>query len=175
MDTFVKLLSGGHHNSLGNTEQVAAIVLADRSRLDELYASYFCDDEVVRLRVSSCMKRVVMAQPSWGAPYLDRLLTDVAAIPQASTQWTLANLFDHLTPFMDTRQRAAAQAIMQRNLVEHDDWIVKNTTMQVLADWAAEDAELRSWLRPVLHDLTGDRRKAVAGRANKLLDALAPP
>ena len=41
------------------------LVLADRTRLDELFDCYFSNDPVVRLRTSSAMKRVTVAQPDW--------------------------------------------------------------------------------------------------------------
>ena len=58
---------------------------------------------------------------------------------------------------------------MKFNLENHNDWIVLNTTMNVLFDWSAEDAELRSWLKPQFERLTKDTRKSVSGRAQKFL------
>lgn len=51
-DDFEEMLTGGHPNSLGRTVEVVDAVLADRARLARLYACYFSDDEVVRLRTS---------------------------------------------------------------------------------------------------------------------------
>ncbi len=39
--------------------------VADRARLTHLYQCWFSEDEVVRLRVSSAMKRVTIAHPDW--------------------------------------------------------------------------------------------------------------
>lgn len=80
--------------TLGRTLEVVDAVLADRSRLDDLYQCYFSRNEVVRLRVSSAIKRVTAAHPEWTMAYIDRLQSDVAATDQASTQWTLALIFD---------------------------------------------------------------------------------
>ena len=93
-ETFEAMLTGGHPNSLGRTVEVVDLVLADRERLAELYRCYFSADEVVRLRVSSAMKRVTIAHPDWAMDFMDRLQDEVAAIDQASTQWKLALLFD---------------------------------------------------------------------------------
>lgn len=134
---FERTLTGGHPNSLGNTVDVVESVLADRSRLPDLYSCYFSPDEVVRLRVSSAMKRVARVEPSWLVPFLDGLLGEIADIRQASTQWTLA-------------------------------WIVLNTTMDVLGEWAASDAALTRWLLPRLERLQQDPRRSVANRARKL-------
>lgn len=167
-ESFESMLTGGHPNSLGRTIEVVDTVLADQSKLDALYNCYFSDDEVVRLRTSNALKRISRENPEWLVPYIDRFTTDIAAIDQASTQWTLANLFDVLARYMTPAQRAAAQAIMQRNLATHSDWIVLNNSMQVLFDWSKIDPDLQTWLRPHLERLSSDSRKSVAKRAQKL-------
>lgn len=169
MDGFEARLSGGHPNSLGRTVEVVEVVLADRSRLAELYGCYFSDDEVVRLRVSSAMKRVTTEHPEWTMDFIDGLQADGAAIDQASTQWTLALIFDLLVDHLSPDQHARAIEIMQDNLAHHSDWIVLNNSMKVLGAWAADDPDLDAWLQPHLHRLAEDDRKSVASNANKLL------
>lgn len=166
------MLSGGHHNSLGRTVEVVDLVLADRTRLRELYDCYFSDDELVRLRVSSAMKRVTIAHPDWTMDYLDGLQREVAAIDQASTQWTLALLFDLTRGLMSDEQQELAADIMKHNLAHHDDWIVLNNSMKVLGAWADGDDELATWLRPHAERLAKDPRRSVASNANKLLGLL---
>lgn len=162
------MLSGGHPNSLGDTIKVVNIVLADKSRFNELYRCYFSQDAVVRLRVSSAMKRICKEHPEWLVPYLDKLLHDISRIDQASTQWTLAILFLWLEHDMSHDQKAQAVGILQHNLDTSDDWIVQNTTMETLAIWAQEDDSLEKWLLPRLEAFTKSSRKSVAGRAKKL-------
>ena len=170
---FEAMLSGGHPNSLGRTEEVVELVFADRSRLDELFECYSGDDEVVRLRVSSALKRVTIARPDWTMGYVDRLQTEVAAIEQASTQWTLALLFGLLVDHLSPEQNRRAIEIMQRNLAHHDDWIVMNNTVKVLGSWSENDPGLRRWLRPHAERLAADPRKSVASNARRLLDRIA--
>ncbi|MEY2848287.1 MAG: hypothetical protein RI885_952 [Actinomycetota bacterium] len=158
---FEAALSGGHPNSLGNTLAVVEAILADETRLDELLDCYRSEDAVVRLRVSSALKRVTKERPEWVAPHLELLLTEIAAIDQPSTRWTLATVFDLLAERMTAAQRSAATAVMQRNLLESDDWIVQNTTMQVLTEWASSDASLEEWVVPELRRLVGSPRKSV--------------
>lgn len=110
------MLTDGHPNSLGNTVQVVDIILADKTRLDELYKCYFSDDEIVRLRVSNAMKRICKEHPEWLLPYLDKLLKDISKINQASTQWTLAQLFLWLQNEMTSDQKERATEILQGNL-----------------------------------------------------------
>ncbi|VAW43375.1 hypothetical protein MNBD_CHLOROFLEXI01-2778 [hydrothermal vent metagenome] len=171
-ESFEMMLTGGHLNSLGRTVEVVEIVLADPARLAELYACYGSDDAVVRLRTSSGIKRISRVKPEWLVPYIDRLLTEVAALDQASAQWTLADLFATLAPLMSATQRNQAEAVLKRNLANHTDWIVLNQTMKTLGAWAKEDAALRHWLVLHLERLSGDGRKSVAKTAQKTLNTL---
>ena len=168
-EEFEAMLSGGHPNSLGRTEEVVDLVLADRGRLAALVDCYLSADEVVRLRVSSALKRVTIARPDWTIDFMDQLQDEVASIDQPSTQWTLALIFDLTRDLLTAEQRARAVEIMQNNLVEHDDWIVLNNSMKVLGAWADGDRELQSWLRPHARRLSEDPRKSVASNACKLL------
>jgi HEAT repeat protein len=171
-ESFETMLTGGHPNSLGRTVEVVEIILKDSSRLAELYNCYFSEDEVVRLRTSNALKRICAEHPEWLVPYLDKLLSEIANIHQASAQWTLAQLLNSLTSYLSASQKQKAVKVLQRNLEQNDDWIVQNQTMQTLADWAKKDEALNSWLEPHLDKLVDDERKSVAGRAKKLRKAL---
>ncbi len=173
MSGFEEMLTGGHPNSLGRTVEVVELVLADEARMAELFACYQSADAVVRLRTSSAMKRVQAARPELIQPYYDRLIEEIGALDQASAQWTLAILFDAGRGDMTGAQFERAKAIVKRNLAEHDDWIVLNTSMDVLVRWAKEDRALREWLPPHLVRLSKDKRKSVSKRATKALEALA--
>ena len=172
MRSFEAMLSGGHPNSLGNTVEVVGMVLADTARLDELYQCYFSSDEVVRLRVSSAIKRVCKQKPEWLVPYIDRLLDEISKIDQASTQWTLAQLFLLLQDKMTPEQKIKATAILRNNLLHYNDWIVQITTMETLTNWAKTNPKLKQWLMPHLQQIQTDTRKSVAGRAKKMLKSL---
>ena len=169
---FEQMLSGGHHNSLGNTVEVVEIILGDRRLLERLFDCYFSSDEVVRLRTSNAMKRICKAQPQWLVPYIDKFLNDVAAIDQPSTQWTLAQLFAQLDRQMNPQQLDRAKLLLQHNLVHYSDWIVLNATMETLGKWSKHNPELKLWLKPHLVRLSQDRRKSVAGRARKIIQLL---
>ena len=168
IETFEEMLTGGHPNSLGRTVEVVDIVLSNSAKLEDLYHCYFSSDEVVRLRTSNAFKRISRVHPAWLVPYIDQFLYQISQIDQASTQWTLADLFQTLAGDMNPEQKRQAQAHLQKNLATHKDWIVLNTTMQTLAEWAEKDAELKTWLLPHLERLSVDKRKSVAKKAKKL-------
>lgn len=169
METVEQKLTGGHPNSLGRVEEVVEDILEGRTGLEELYQTYFSKDEVVRLRVSSCMKRISIQKSELLAPYVEKLLSEITKIDQASTQWTLSILFDNLKSFMSADQLERAKEHMKFNLENHTDWIVLNTTMQVVFNWSKNDGDLKNWIIPRLDVLQEDTRKSVANRAKKLI------
>lgn len=170
MRNFEERLKGGHPNSLGNTVEVVEEVLVENELFRELFNCYFSNDEIVRLRTSNAMKRICKAKRAILIPYIDQFLTDIASIDQASTQWTLSQLFGMLEKDMNHEQIGEAKKIMKNNLAIHNDWIVLNQTMDTLTKWSKKDEELRAWLMPHLERLTSDERKSVAGRAKKMLE-----
>lgn len=173
INKFETQLTGDHPNSLGNTEEVVAIILKDRSKLQDLYDCYKSDDEVVRLRVSSAMKRICKAQPDWIMEYLDRFQSEICNLDQPSAKWSLAQMFMWLDEKMDDMQRQRAIEIMKHNLETDDDWIVQNTTADSLAYFARSDARIREWLLPRLEKMKSSRHNSVVRKAHKLIDALS--
>jgi len=174
MESFENMLTGGHPNSLGRTIEVVDLILSDPPRIAELYGCYSSADEVVRLRVSNAFRRVEAENHDLLIPFINRFIEEIGALDQPSAQWSLAKLFEALWTDMTPAQQAGAQAIMQRNLAAHDDWIVLNNSMQVLFDLAAHHglADVKTWLRPHLERLQNDPRKSVASRATKLVKRL---
>ncbi len=170
MRNFEQRLTGGNPNSLGNTIEVVDEILFNPDLFEELFDCYFCDDEVVRLRVSNAMKRIGKERKDLLVPYVDRFLEEVSTIDQASTQWTLATLFDLLRDDMTLCQKIKAYDIVKNNLATYEDWIVLNTSMEVLYKWGKEDPELITWMIPHLERLSVDGRKSVARKAHKLLE-----
>ena len=172
MGNFEKRLTGGHPNSLGNTVEVVEDVLTDPKLFEELFHCYFSNDEVVRLRVSNAMKRICKAEKSLLLPYIDRFLDEISKIDQASTQWTLSQLFLQWEKDMSSGQKERALGIMKHNLTTHNDWIVLCQTAETLGRWAKEDDGLKSWLVPHLKRLGKDARNSVSKKAQKTLATL---
>jgi hypothetical protein len=171
--SFEARLSGGHPNSLGNTVSVAQDVIADRSLLPALIATYSSDDEVVRLRVSSALKRVAWAEPAWVHEELDTVIEWVVALQQPSAQWTIAEILLTLGPMLSSAQRSRATDVMKAHLSVSGDWIVLIKTMETLTDWAKTDPELRAWLPERLEKLCREPRKSVSQKALRLQEALS--
>ncbi len=166
------MLTGGHHNSLGRTEEVVGIVLEDRDRLDELFDCLDSPDELVRMRAADALEKVCRKRKEWFVPWANRFFTDFGRIAQPSVQWHTAQILDHLRPDLTDQQRQQAIDLLRDYLDESDDWIVLNTSAGILTDWAISDPKLALQLRPRLERLATDHRKSVARRATKCLAAL---
>lgn len=166
------MLKGGHPNSLGRTEDVVAMVLAEKARLKELFATMANPDEVVRLRVGDALEKVCRMQPGWFVSHVERILGDLGRIGQPSVQWHVAQMLQHLRGRLTEDQAGRATRLLQQNLASSTDWIVLNVTMDVLTDWAHQDPMLTRWLIPELERLRQDYRNSVARRAAKRLAEL---
>jgi UDP-N-acetylmuramoylalanine-D-glutamate ligase len=167
MSNFEQMLSGGHPNSLGNTVEVVNQILADKTKLKDLYSCYFSKDEVVRLRVSNAFKRITRDHLDWFKDYIDKFISEISKIDQASTKWTIANLFDYSTELMTPAQLKKAKEIVKHNLATENDWIVLKNSMDTLGKWAKEDEELKQWLKPHLKRLQKYSKKVVPNTAKK--------
>lgn len=148
-------------------------MLADRARLQELFATMADPDEVVRMRVGDALEKVCRERPEWFVAHVDRLLSDLGQIEQPSVQWHVAQMLQHLHSDLSHDQVQQATELLQRNLSSSTDWIVLNVTMDVLTEWANRGAPLAGWLAPEPERLRQDERRSVAKRASKRLAELA--
>ena len=167
-ESFETMLTGGHPNSLGRTEQVAQLVVDEPERIAELFRTYDSADEVVRLRVSSAFKRVFLARPQWFQKWYGRFSKRVVKLGQPSALWTLSLLCLRLEDQLTAKNKADAVEVLRAMLEECDDWIVVNNTLETLGRWAERDPQLKRWLRPRLLRHSGDRRKSVAKKAQRI-------
>jgi len=167
------LFSGGDPRALGRVPVVIDIVLCDPARLGELFECLSSDDLIVRMRASDALEKVARERPMLLEPFVEPLLSEVAAIQQPSVQWHLAQIVAEVRLDADQRQRAVE--ILKRNLERSEDWIVLSLTMDSLTHFALEDSDLRLWLIPELRRHLDDRRKSVSKRALKLLNQLGAP
>jgi len=181
--TIEKRLTGGHPNSLGETIAVVEDVLADSSGklFDHLCKTYSSDDEVVRLRVSSALKRVcglhgnslrtrTKARPDWVLARFDWLIDEIGwKLDQSSAKWSIAQIAKELDELLDEHQRKRAVELLKHNLSNENDWIVQNTTADVLTHFAQKynDKKLAKWLMSRLEIMSKDHRKSVASRGEK--------
>lgn len=173
INAFEEMLTGGHPNSLGKTEEVTELVLADKAQLEDLWDCYESEDEVVRLRVSSALKRIAKAQPKWIHNKFDDFVKLSDNLKQPSFQWSFAQIMLWIDELLDDNQRKKVIEILKNILQNTDDWIVLNMTMETLTSYAKKDAESKAWLLPHLERLLKDKRQSVAKRARTYIEELS--
>ena len=171
-ESFRDLLAvGGRSNSLGRTDEVIGLVLADQDRLDELYGCLSDEDAWLRMRAADALEKVCRRHPGWLLPYLDRLHHEFAASGQASIQWHLAQIYRQVE-LTDEQRRTAVDWLADLLRRADRDWILAANAMDTLAQFTRDGAFPAAELRSLLEVQLGHRSKSVVRRADRLLAEL---
>lgn len=173
MESFADVLTeGGRSNSLGRAGEVVEAVLADRGRLDELWACIGHEDAYVRMRAIDSFEKVVNEQPAWVDPYVPRILDELTASGQPSIQWHIAQLFPQVRLGDDQRERAIGW-LMARLATTDVDWIVSVNCMRALLDFR-ERGDVGAGVLRSLFEVQGEHAsKTVRHKARGFLDDLS--
>jgi hypothetical protein len=161
------MLAGGNPRSLGNTEQVVALVLAEPTRLGELFECAFHQDAIVRMRASDALEKICRQRPAWFERLKDRLLGEFAQSAQPSLQWHLAQILSEIS--LSPTEEQIAVRILIHNLASTDDWIVTNLTLESLATFARRNSFDRQRFIELLKRYQHSPHKSIASRTSKLL------
>lgn len=168
-ETFADMLAeGGKKNSLGRVNEVIEIVLADKSRLEELYQTIFDDDSWVRMRAIDAFEKICRVHPEWITPYIDKIQQELSASSQASIQWHIAEIYTQVELSSDQKEKAITWL---KNLLgnKDSDWIAVSNAMETLAFFVRSGDPSRADLVNVLRVQLNHKSKAVTKRAQKLL------
>lgn len=172
MEPFADVLTeGGRSNSLGRAGEVVEAVLADRGRLDELWACIGHEDAYVRMRAIDSFEKVVHVQRAWADPYVPQILGELTASGQPSIQWHIAQLFQKVQ--LDDDQREGAIGWLMARLATTDvDWIVSVNCMRALLDFNERGDVGAEVLRPLFEVQAEHASKTVRRKARDFLDDL---
>lgn len=159
---------GGKTNSLGRAEEVIAIVLQDKSSLDELYTSIFHEDSWVRMRAIDSFEKICRIHPEWITSYIDRFSKELSTNPQASIQWHIAQMYKELP--LTAPQKNFAIQWLKKLLASHEiDWIVSANAMDTLAYFTREKEVTPKEFVSLLNVQQKHKSPAVRKRADKFL------
>lgn len=161
------MLTSGDPRSLGRTQEVVELVIADQTLLEELYSCLFQDDEIIRMRAGDALEKVCRQNPEWFDSYKERLLSEVPKIRQPSVQWHLAQMLSEIQ--LTAPETKSAIKIMKRNLETMDDWTVTNLTLEALATFVRRGSFGTDEFIVILKQQLLSRHKSVVARSNKLL------
>ena len=171
-ENFAQMLAvGGKSNSLGRVNEVIALVLRDRPRLDELYTCLFNEDAWIRMRAADALEKICRQHPDWLLPYIDKFLAELAASTQPSIQWHLAQIYRQVA-LTSQQKRLVMQWLAQVLSTKDVDWIVAANAMDTLAQFTKDGSFPVAELIPLLKAQQGHKSNAVIKRATKLLAEL---
>lgn len=166
MHPLLQQLTGGDRRSIGQSEKVAAAVLADPTLFSIVFEGILVDDPLVRMRCADVVEKVTEPHPEWLLPHKKMLLRQVAKIEQQEVRWHAAQLFSRLP--LTKAERGAVVKILNTYLADKSG-IVRTFAMQGLADMAERDERLRAPVSAQLEELTRTGTPAMQSRGRKLL------
>ncbi len=166
------LIVGGKQNSLGRAGEVVDAVLADKSRLGELYDSMHHQDAWVRMRAVDSFEKVCRVHPDWIRPYVDRLLKDFSDSTQPSILWHQAQIYTQV--HLSAEQQSTVIQWLKRLLSSEEiDWIVAANSMDALVYFTDGGSVERTEALSLLEKQRNHRSNAVKKRAAKLITKLS--
>jgi TPR repeat protein len=168
-ESFATILAvGGKTNSLGRAHEVIAIILRDKTRLDELYACLFADDAWVRMRAADVLEKICREHPEWLLSFIDRIQKDLSASAQPSIQWHIAQIYAQVT--LTDAQKSHAILWLQKMVATKDvDWIVSANVMETLAQFVDDGSVARPTFISLVKVQQHHKSPTVVKRAGKWL------
>lgn len=162
------LAEGGRSNSLGRVNEVIKLVLADDSRLEELYETMHHEDAWVRMRAADAFEKVCRQNPKRIQPYIDRFQGELSESLQPSIQWHIAQIYTQVE--LSEPQKKFAIAWLTTLLRSADvDWIVAANAMDALGYFTRSGDIERYDLLGTVHTQLNHKSKAVVKRAQTIL------
>ena len=168
----IQKLGGGNRRSIGQSERVVEEILAQPERFGELFECMLHSDPLVRMRAVDAAEKITARRPDLLQPYKDRLLSQVAQVPQQEVRWHVAQMLPRLE--LSTEDRQAAITILKGYLNDRSK-IVVTFSMQAMTDLVQQDPDLRPAVIGELERLTADGSPAMRSRGLKLLHQLRQP
>lgn len=166
-ESFGTMLRTGKPNSLGRVNEVLDIVLADKSRLEELYKCIFTDNAWTRMRAVDAFEKIGREHPNWLVSYIDRIQSELATKDQPSIQWHMAQIYKQID--LNDIQIQKAILWLENLLSTVDvDWIVSANAMETLAHFTRTGHYDKSKLLDLLEIQTKHKSNSVIKRSKKI-------
>jgi hypothetical protein len=167
--TLLNKLSGSDRRSIGQSNQVVALVLKQPALFPQLIQGLWSSDLLIRMRAADAAEKVTLRHPHFLQPYKTRLLRLLDEAIQQELRWHLAQMVPRLV--LSKKERARAAAALRRHLDDHSS-IVKTSALQALADLATSDDSLLPEAIALLESATKTGTAAMKARSRKLLRRL---
>ncbi|HXM61664.1 MAG TPA: hypothetical protein VN950_12485 [Terriglobales bacterium] len=162
-------LTGGDRRSIGQSNQVAVLVLRRPALFPQLIQGLWSPDPLIRMRAADAAEKVSLRRPDLLLPFKAKLLRLLDEATQQELRWHLAQIIPRLRLSKTDRLRAAS---VFRLYLSDQSSIVKTSAMQAIADLARIDDELMPEAKDLLTAATKVGTAAMRARGRKLLRQL---
>ena len=159
-------LAGGQSRGLGCANAIVVEALRSPDVLAELVAAAQDKRAVVMIRAANALKKVQEAQPDLLAPFAKKILHTALACEELRARWNLTRVVGLLP--LQGRDRALGIELMFEAL-RSESGFLRTFAMQGLVDFSADDAALRTRVRPIVEEFAENGTAAMRARARKLL------
>lgn len=169
MHPVLKMLEGGDRRSIGRSNEVVALVLAQPKLFDTLISGICLPDTLVGMRCADAAEKVTALHPEYLAPYKHMLIDELSRIKQKEIRWHVAAMLPRLELTTEEQQRVINLLLTYTN---DRSSIVKTFAMQALADLALRNEKLRPGISRHIEELCGTGTPAMRARGKQLLAKL---
>ena len=160
-------LRGGKSTSTGEALAVAREVLARPELFAALFGLLEHEDSLVRMRAAYALSKASAQRPDLLRPYKDRFIDRLA--DPASSHLCRACLLQALRALELTQNDVDLLKDMLFDFMHSESSIVKTFSLNLLVDFAEEDAGLRPEVMPLLWAALERGTPAMRARARKLM------
>lgn len=168
-ESFAEILAvGGKSNSLGRTNEVIELVLADNSKLEDLYSCVFNEDAWIRMRAIDAIEKIGRQHPEWLASYIDKFQTVLDSSTQPSILWHLAQMYRQLE--LTEKQKDKVITWLHEQLSNVNvDWIVSANAMKTLVQFTLDGYVKKIDAISLIENQLNHKSNTVVRLAKKLL------
>jgi hypothetical protein len=159
-------LSGGDRRSIGQSDQVAGLVLRRPALFPQLMHGLWHSDPLIRMRAADAAEKVSLRRPDLLQPFKGKLLRLLDEATQQELRWHLAQMVSRLR--LSKHDRARAVIALRRHLADESS-IVKTFALQALTELANADAALVPAVKGLLNAAAESGTPAMRARSRKLL------
>lgn len=166
------LRSGRTRLSLGQTDEVVALVHANPTRAAELFACLWSQQPGVAARAADAMEKLSRHQPLLFVPMQDELLGLLHDASEAKLRWSLATVVARLPLHPVQARRAASLFAAWAEDDAEPSSIVRTASLEALALLAARHAALLPAVEDTLRLASRSGTAAMRARSRHLLQRL---
>jgi hypothetical protein len=162
-------LAGADRRSIGQANEVAALVEKNPIAFNELITGLWFSDPLVAMRAADAAEKVTRKNPALLQPYKNALLRLAAETLQQELRWHLAVMIPRLK--LNDNQRKRAISCLYAYLDDPSS-IVRTCALQGFADLARDNPGIRARVAETLREAARAGSPAMKARSRKLLAQL---